>query len=663
MSTPLTTSVANAPEEAPTQKSKLKDAVIDAIKAKKQADVMAAKSQHAKELVQASVTLAATAAKKAAIDACIAKVDAIVEECLANNCRFRDSTFDLLNDKSACLVSSANSSGLPWFMFMIDGAKRVSDLVKNPTFFMDGASPDDIKQGSVGNCWHIAALAVMSNIPGLIEQVCVKRNEEVGVYGFIFFRDGDWISTVVDDQLFYSVNSVTNKMSLVFGSCHSPRETWLPLLEKAYAKVHGDYEALEGGWTGDGIEDLTGGVSNLIFTADILNKDRFWKEEMLQVNKTILMGCAINFIDGSMPRTGLISGHAYSVLKAVEYNGERLVHWNGDWSDDSEKWTPEAIKALDGRNKDDGRFWMTYEDFLKVWTTIDRVRVFDDSWHASTTWMPYHVEPRSSGEFKLKMTEASKVVLAMCQPDIRYFSAEKQKFTYKLAFHVYDEKRKLVRRAKVTVPYSFRSVNCEVELQPGVYTIVPKIIREAEVIEEAKDTATDTSTPEEQKAKQDYATLFEAKKKKIADKMAKARAAGKTLVGIDEFDDESDSSDEEKEDDDEEEEDDLDDWELVLGLRVYSHDSSMTLEANAGMHPVKKAKEEEEKKKKKKEEKEKAEKKSDDKEKEEATDDDVQKSEDPEEVTPTRKDKKKKKKANKKKKAIENEADKIVKEE
>ncbi|KAF9161648.1 hypothetical protein DFQ26_004343 [Actinomortierella ambigua] len=669
LTAPVSAPVADAPEDATVRKTKLKDAVVDAIKAKKQAEVSAAKSQHAKELVQASVTLAATASKQAAIDACIAKVDAIVEECYANNTRFRDSTFDLLNDKASCLVSSATSSGLPWFMFMVDGAKRVSDLVKNPLFFSDGASPDDIKQGLVGNCWHVAALAVMSNIPGLIEQVCVKRNEEVGVYGFIFFRDGDWISTVVDDQLFYTVNPITNKTKLVFGSCHNPRETWLPLLEKAYAKVHGDYEALEGGWTGDGIEDLTGGVSNLIFTSDILNKDRFWKEEMLQVNKNLLMGCAINFTDGSMARTGLISGHAYSVLEAVEYKGERLVHlrnpwgeveWNGDWSDDSDKWTPEAIETLNARNKDDGRFWMPYDDFLKIWTTIDRVRVFDDSWHASTTWMPYHVEPRSSGKFKLELTKQSRVVLAMCQPDTRYFGAQKQEFTYKLAFHVYDEKHKLVRRAKVTVPYSFRSVSCEVELEAGQYTIVPKIVREAEVVESDKDKTPDPTATEKTEAEKNYEALFAAKKKEIAEKMAKARAAGRALVGVDEVDEaESGESDDESDEEDEEE---LEDWELVLGLRVYSHDPAMTLEGIPGPHPVKKDESDEEgdaegDKKKKKD--------ADGKDKEGKDEDSKDKVDDPEEVTATRKDKKKKKKANKKKakKAGKKEAESIVKEE
>jgi hypothetical protein len=104
-----------------------------------------------------------------------------------------------------------------------------------------------------------------------------------------------------------------------------------------------DYAAIEGGFTGEGLEDLTGGVTTEIFSSDILDKDYFWKEELLKVNKDFLFGCAAGIFWGPWgERKGIIEGHAYSIMKAVEVDGKRLCllrnpwgtyEWNGPWSE------------------------------------------------------------------------------------------------------------------------------------------------------------------------------------------------------------------------------------------------------------------------------------------------------------------------------------------
>ena len=48
----------------------------------------------------------------------------------------------------------------------------------------------------------------------------------------------------------YRKANQTGSKALYFAQCRSENETWLPLLEKAYAKAHGDYSAIDGGFTG-----------------------------------------------------------------------------------------------------------------------------------------------------------------------------------------------------------------------------------------------------------------------------------------------------------------------------------------------------------------------------------------------------------------------------
>ena len=75
---------------------------------------------------------------------------------------------------------------------------------------------------------------------------------------------------------------------------------------------------------------------------------------------------------------GIVHRHAYSVLKAVEVGGIRLVslrnpwgneaEWNGPWSDRSAEWrnNPDISKALNVDYQTDGTFWMDFEDFMYV---------------------------------------------------------------------------------------------------------------------------------------------------------------------------------------------------------------------------------------------------------------------------------------------------------
>ncbi|EEB99978.1 hypothetical protein MPER_00196, partial [Moniliophthora perniciosa FA553] len=109
---------------------------------------------------------------------------------------------------------------------------------------------------------------------------------------------------------------------------------------------------------------------------DIFDLDRFWNEELLKANIDRLFGCSYKSLDGTrsgdddIKINGLIGGHAYSVLRAIEHKGKRFVilrnpwgegEWTGPWADGSKEWTPEwleAVPVLGHMFGDDGQFVM-----------------------------------------------------------------------------------------------------------------------------------------------------------------------------------------------------------------------------------------------------------------------------------------------------------------
>lgn len=70
---------------------------------------------------------------------------------------------------------------------------------------------------------------------------------------------------VVDTCLPYDPDT---KM-VCFGLNTNPQEFWVPLAEKAYAKLHGNYEAALEGTLIEGLTDFTGGISEKINMSEL----------------------------------------------------------------------------------------------------------------------------------------------------------------------------------------------------------------------------------------------------------------------------------------------------------------------------------------------------------------------------------------------------------
>ncbi|KAJ7239564.1 hypothetical protein B0H12DRAFT_1237530 [Mycena haematopus] len=452
---------------------------------------------------------------------CKAQVERIARNCRAKNRCFRDVEFDLENDRELCLfgLSKKNRELRP------SDVQRVTKIFAKPSFFVDGADSNDIIQGRLGDCWFLSALSTMTTAPGLMEKFCVARDEEVGVYGWIFFRDSGWVTVIIDDLLFtsipkfeeltqaeqglyhldknlYNTSARKGAKSLYFARSAQEGETWVSLFEKAFAKLHGDYTAISAGFSCEAIEDLTGGVSTFIPTKDILDSDVFWKEELLLATKDRLFGCGFDTLDSTrsgkedVTVNGLIGGHAYSVLRAVEFNGKRFVvlrnpwgdsEWTGPWSDGSKEWTEEwlpALKALQHKFGDDGEFVMEYSDFLDNWDLVERTLLFDDTWVMANQWLQVTARPPSTAwsfgdvSFTISIPAPTKAVIVLSKLDERYFQDISGNSCWTFDFALFKKgSKELVAQTSLT-RFFLRSVNVELNLDAGEYVVHVRLDRE-----------------------------------------------------------------------------------------------------------------------------------------------------------------------------------------
>ncbi|XP_076473056.1 calpain-B-like [Babylonia areolata] len=256
-----------------------------------------------------------------------------------------------------------------------------------PELMVDGVTRDDIKQGILGDCWFLSACAAVSQHDSCMKKV-MPPNQQLsgpsykGVVCFKFWRFGRWVPVYVDDRLPCVFGQ------LIYGHSADPREFWVSLIEKAYAKLHGSYEGIEGGTTMDAMVDLTGGLAERY---SVTEYDPSVYQRISQAHKSgAFVTCAKEGDWRNSTKAeanGLVPGHAYTVTDVTkirhEMGEEKLVRlrnpwgdateWRGSWSDDDVnwQWVDEATKEkIQGESRDDGEFWMSFRDFCRHFQEI-----------------------------------------------------------------------------------------------------------------------------------------------------------------------------------------------------------------------------------------------------------------------------------------------------
>lgn len=123
-------------------------------------------------------------------------------------------------------------------------------------------------------------------------------------------------------------------------------------------------------------------------------------------------------------------------------------------------------------------FWISYSDLLKKYQHFDRTRLFGPEWTITQQWTTLNV-PWSADyhgtKFIMNVTQGGPVVIVLSQLDTRYFKGLAGGYTFVLKFRLQkeDEEDYMVRSHSSHL--MGRSVNAEINLNPGRYHVLMKI--------------------------------------------------------------------------------------------------------------------------------------------------------------------------------------------
>ena len=204
-------------------------------------------------------------------------------------------------------------------------------------------------------------MAVIIEQPELLRKIIITKEFcPQGCYQVRLCHNGEWQTVILDDLFPCDSNG-----SLIYSQA-TKRQLWVPLIEKAVAKLNGSYESLIAGQTVEGLSTLTGYPCDSIRLEpntsgndDDIDLELIWVRLLSMKEAGYAMGASCGRTDikddNVFTNKGLLPRHAYSVLNVKEIQGNQLIQlrnpwgrytWTGDWSESSGKWTPEIRKAL-----------------------------------------------------------------------------------------------------------------------------------------------------------------------------------------------------------------------------------------------------------------------------------------------------------------------------
>lgn len=257
---------------------------------------------------------------------------------------------------------------------------RASQIFKNREKVYDSFSGNDIIQGVLGDCYLLSSISALAEFPGRVQKLFIQKEKNAaGCYVVTLYVSGKRVDVVLDD--YFPVD--TSNQPAFAGS--QDQELWVMLIEKAWAKVHGDFAIIEGGDSRESLAAITGAP------VEYKKHSTMSTEELWKLLKTSDMNNYAMCTGANVEVKGIVKSHAYTLIGAYEFvlNGEkvRLIQirnpwgcseWTGEWSDNDPRWTTNLRREFSHVSKDDGIFFMPFDEFSKIFIHTFVAMTYDD---------------------------------------------------------------------------------------------------------------------------------------------------------------------------------------------------------------------------------------------------------------------------------------------
>lgn len=382
-----------------------------------------------------------------------------------------------------------------------------------PYFESEKLSPHSIKVGRLNNHALLSGLAAIAENPRLVRRLITAQSPSPSKYSFHkvkICQAGEWRHLVLDD--FFPCYPLGRLMF----SRNDGNEIWVPVLEKAFAKVYGGYfnlislsvpntlfdltlcpvlqrdlhgeQFVQGGtWTKDGQGVLWRDLSLwkqrgylVVAESSVHNVKKAYIESAEGLSYTILRQIEI---DHSRFRVeGKESGEVTRLLELRNVWG--VFENRKDWSRNSHLWTPEIIQHFEIDNSvESKRMYLPIDSFLMdfhslsvcktaPWNQLTIRGEFERQSHPNLT-DAFHFASRILFEFKL--TETTEVNIGLHQEDDGIPWVKKIKPAVDVGLWVIrtngEDDIEVVEYLETAIS---RQVFCELVLPPGNYLVLPR---------------------------------------------------------------------------------------------------------------------------------------------------------------------------------------------